>query len=92
VLCGNDLLAIGMMRPMREAGLAMPRGVSVIGFDDMPTSAYLSPAPTTASLDFAGPGRTCFAMLRAEASVAAGAQLPPQLIVRESVAKRRRRR
>jgi len=92
VLCGNDDLAIGVMRAMGEAGLSIPRDVSVVGFDDMPTSAYLSPALTTVRLDFAGLGRACFAMLRAEASVAAGAQLPPQLIVRESAAKPRRRR
>ena len=42
-----DLLAIGAMRALQDAGLRVPEDVSVIGFDDLPLAAYVSPALTT---------------------------------------------
>lgn len=35
VFCANDLLAIGVMRSLRDAGLAIPDDLSVIGYDDI---------------------------------------------------------
>ncbi len=92
VLCGNDDLALGVMRAMREAGRAIPREVSIVGFDDTPSSAYLTPALTTVRLDFIGLGRACFALLSGGPTAAPGPQLPPQLVIRESAAKPRRGR
>ena len=57
ILAGNDELAIGVLRAMYEAGRAIPGDVSVIGFDDAPQSAYLTPALTTVRQDFTGLGR-----------------------------------
>jgi DNA-binding LacI/PurR family transcriptional regulator len=86
VLCGNDDLALGMIRAMREAGLAVPGQVSVVGFDDIPQSAYYSPALTTVRLDFTELGRASFAKLREQigAGPAAWPEPRPELIVRES--------
>jgi DNA-binding LacI/PurR family transcriptional regulator len=64
VLCGNDDLAIGVIRAMHEAGRAIPDSVSVAGFDDMPQSEFLTPALTTVRLDFIELGRACVALLR----------------------------
>lgn len=47
VFCGNDILAIGAMRAVRESGLKVPDDVSICGFDDMDVSAYIEPALTT---------------------------------------------
>jgi DNA-binding LacI/PurR family transcriptional regulator len=63
VLCGNDDLAVGVMRAMAEAGRDIPGQVSVVGFDDTPNSAYLTPALTSVRLDFVGLGRAAFALL-----------------------------
>ena len=63
VLCGNDDLALGVLHAMREAGRVVPDSVSVVGFDDMPQSAFYAPALTTVRLDFVGLGRDCFALL-----------------------------
>lgn len=88
VLCGNDDLAIGVMRAMREAGRPVPGSVSIVGFDDIPSAAYLSPALTTIRLDFVGVGRACFALLHRlvepDAATETGPVLDPELIARES--------
>jgi LacI family transcriptional regulator len=47
VLAGNDLLALGCIDVLREAGLDCPRDVSVAGFNDMHWSARFSPPLTT---------------------------------------------
>jgi DNA-binding LacI/PurR family transcriptional regulator len=43
----NDISAIGSMRAFREAGLHVPEDVSVVGFDDIQSAAYVSPGLTT---------------------------------------------
>jgi DNA-binding LacI/PurR family transcriptional regulator len=88
VLCGNDDLALGLMRAMHEAGRAIPEQVSVIGFDDIPLSEFLTPALTTVRMDFTELGRASFAKLSSLVDPRAlTAKTPwpePELIVRES--------
>ena len=43
----NDIIAIACIRAMKETGIAIPRDVSIIGFDDMPYSRVVSPKLTT---------------------------------------------
>ncbi|MGW2326884.1 LacI family DNA-binding transcriptional regulator [Streptomyces sp. NPDC001700] len=52
VFAANDDMAIGVMRGLSEAGRAVPDQVSVVGYDDIPSAAYLSPPLTTVSQDF----------------------------------------
>ncbi|MEO1202744.1 MAG: LacI family DNA-binding transcriptional regulator [Pseudomonadota bacterium] len=47
VFAVTDLLAIGAMRALQDAGLSVPDDVSVVGFDDVPLAAYVSPPLTT---------------------------------------------
>jgi DNA-binding LacI/PurR family transcriptional regulator len=47
VFCYNDLTAIGLLRAARQAGLVVPRDLAVVGFDDIPFAAYVSPSLTT---------------------------------------------
>ncbi|MFD7509826.1 LacI family DNA-binding transcriptional regulator [Streptomyces sp. NPDC059853] len=88
VLCGNDDLALGVLRALREAGREVPRDISVAGFDDAPHAAYLTPALTTVRLDFTGLGRACFALLHGLLEegepITPHSVAPPELIVRES--------
>jgi DNA-binding LacI/PurR family transcriptional regulator len=88
VLCGNDDLALGVLRAVREAGRDVPAEVSVVGFDDVPQAAFYTPALTTVRQDFVGLGRDCFALLQGVLDPLAPARVPvvaaPELIVRES--------
>jgi DNA-binding LacI/PurR family transcriptional regulator len=43
----NDISAMGAIRALREAGLRIPGDVSVVGFDDIQSAAYLTPGLTT---------------------------------------------
>lgn len=90
VLCGNDDIAAGVMRAMREAGRAIPQEVSIIGFDDIGVSPFLTPSLTTVRLDFTGLALSCLAMLCAQtgtgAIVPSAEQIKPQLVIRESAA------
>ena len=47
IFAGTDLIAIGAMRALRDAGQRVPEEISVVGFDDMPLAAYVSPGLTT---------------------------------------------
>jgi LacI family transcriptional regulator len=47
VFACNDLMAIGALRALRNHNLRVPEDISVIGFDDIPTSGEVTPALTT---------------------------------------------
>ena len=49
VFAANDASALGVMEAAREAGLHIPEDLSVVGFDNIPESAYFYPALTTIS-------------------------------------------
>jgi len=43
----NDLIAIGAMKALKDAGYHIPDDVSIVGFDDLPSCEYMSPPLTT---------------------------------------------
>jgi DNA-binding LacI/PurR family transcriptional regulator len=47
IVCFNDMMAIGVVKALREAGKHVPNDCSVVGFDDIPFAAYTYPALTT---------------------------------------------
>lgn len=51
VFCFNDLLALGALRTLADAGLSAPDDVAVVGFDDIEDGRYHSPSLTTISPD-----------------------------------------
>jgi DNA-binding LacI/PurR family transcriptional regulator len=51
VFCFNDLLAIGALRALREAGRRVPEDVAVVGFDNVEECLYTDPALTSIAPD-----------------------------------------
>jgi LacI family transcriptional regulator len=47
VFCANDLMAIGAIDALREAGLDVPKDVAVAGFDDVDAATIVHPPLTT---------------------------------------------
>jgi LacI family transcriptional regulator len=47
LVCTNDYIATGAMIEAKELGLAIPRDLSIVGFDDTDMSAHLDPPLTT---------------------------------------------
>jgi DNA-binding LacI/PurR family transcriptional regulator len=94
VLCFSDAIAAGVLQVAAELGIRVPRELSVVGFDDNPLAAQVSPALTTVRQDLAAKGRAAAAALtdaigHARAGtppVAEHVVLPTELIVRESTA------
>ncbi|MFN2243975.1 MAG: LacI family DNA-binding transcriptional regulator, partial [Anaerolineae bacterium] len=47
IFAASDIMALGALKVIREAGLQVPKDVALVGFDDMPIAAALQPALTT---------------------------------------------
>ncbi len=47
IFAANDQTAYGAMLALHRRGLKVPEDVSVVGFDDLPTSAFMIPPLTT---------------------------------------------
>ncbi len=52
IFAGNDQMAIGAINALKDLGIQVPGDVSVIGFDDIAISRYITPALTTVRSDF----------------------------------------
>lgn len=86
VFVSNDQMAVGVMHALAERGRSVPNDVSVVGFDDVPEAAYLSPPLTTLRQDFESVGRdlltTLLARINGDQSVLP--QSVPEFIERSS--------
>lgn len=51
IFCYSDLLAMGAMRAVFDAGLRVPQDVAIIGIDDLEEGRYSRPTLSTVSLD-----------------------------------------
>ena len=57
IICGNDHIALGVLREAEELGIAIPGELSVTGFDDLAIAKEMRPALTTMRVDTAEIGR-----------------------------------
>jgi DNA-binding LacI/PurR family transcriptional regulator len=86
----SDLIALGAIRRLREAGLRVPDDVSVVGYDDLPVADYVEPALTTVHQPMREVGALAAGLvldqLAGGAAPAPGARLlPTVLVARQSV-------
>ncbi len=59
----NDIMALGAMRAILDAGLRVPEDIAVVGYDDMRFSAFTNPALTTVRAPEVEQGRIAGEML-----------------------------
>ncbi|MEU0212020.1 LacI family DNA-binding transcriptional regulator [Streptomyces canus] len=91
VFAANDDMAVGLIRALLEAGLRVPEDVSVVGFDDIPVSAYVTPPLTTVRQPFDAVAREGLRLLvqaieKPDAEPVPASDPPVELVVRASTA------
>ncbi len=95
VLCGSDVIAIGVMKAIHDRGLDIPGDISVIGFDDIEFSSFVQPALTTVYQPAAEIGQLAMQMmldLYAGKSIEYPVKMRHELRIRESCGPRRQAR
>jgi LacI family transcriptional regulator, repressor for deo operon, udp, cdd, tsx, nupC, and nupG len=65
VVCYNDLTAIGVIDAARRAGLALPRDLAIVGFDDIAFAQYCDPPLTTVAQPIGELGRRAIELMLA---------------------------
>jgi LacI family transcriptional regulator len=89
LFCLSDLMALGALKACAEAGVAVPRQLSIVGCDDIETARLVTPALTTVAVPArelgARAARMLIRLLRGE-TVPPAKPLPVRLVVRGSTA------
>lgn len=64
ILCSNDLMALGAVRVLHRNGIALPAGLSLVGFDDIQLAEFVTPPLTTIRLSRKALARAAVEALR----------------------------
>ncbi len=82
----SDTAAMAFIRAFREAGFDIPKAVSVVGYNDIPSAAYFSPPVTTIRQDIYQAGRLLVSnlMQMLDGLPAKSSTIKTELIVRET--------
>ena len=90
IFAGNDLQALGVYQAAREARLHIPEDLSVVGFDDLPVTQWVSPPMTTIRQPLVrmaeAAAEMVLALSRGEVPAQTRIELSTELVVRESTA------
>jgi LacI family transcriptional regulator len=90
IFAANDSMAVGVLAALAEQGIAVPREMTVVGFDDIPIAHYVAPPLTTIAVDTAELGRRAFLLVREALGKARHTprqeKIPTRLVVRKSSA------
>lgn len=91
IFAANDAMAVGALSALRQAGIAVPSGMAVVGFDDIPVARFLNPPLTSVRVGIAALGSRAVALVLAqlaERSLPEGVPrrdvLPAVVVVRDS--------
>jgi DNA-binding LacI/PurR family transcriptional regulator len=88
VFVASDLMAVGALRALRDAGRRVPADVSVVGYDDIEMAQHTEPPLTTVRQPIVDQARTMAELLLTQIGGDAAADpviLPTELVERESV-------
>jgi LacI family transcriptional regulator len=92
VFAASDLMAIGAVRAVAEAGLRVPEDLSIVGFDDIQLASHVNPPLTTLRQDKPGLGAAAgdalVALIAGDPDRPPLRMLPVELVVRGSTAGR----
>jgi DNA-binding LacI/PurR family transcriptional regulator len=90
IFCCSDLIAMGAIIALEEAGINVPNDISIIGVDDLPFSLLVRPALTTIRVPREELGRTAFAaldhLLKLKRHKGARYVVETELVIRKSTA------
>ncbi|NMH58508.1 LacI family DNA-binding transcriptional regulator [Alteromonas ponticola] len=86
IFCASDLIAIGVLRALRKTSLRIPEDIAVVGYDNIPVSAFTSPALTTVQQNTKKAGELLVeTLLKAiNKEDVADYLMPAELIIRQS--------
>jgi DNA-binding LacI/PurR family transcriptional regulator len=86
VFVANDLMAIGALQSLRQAGRRVPDDVAVVGFDDIEAAKYTEPPLTTLRHPVTEQATAMVRLLMSlfEGEPADPVILPTELVIRES--------
>jgi len=89
VFAANDMMAIGCLGALAEAGLAVPEDISIVGFDDIPIARYVAPALSTIRVPIAAMGAAALDALAKvlespQTAASRSTVLPVELVLRRS--------
>jgi LacI family transcriptional regulator len=88
VFAANDEMAFGAIDAVNSRGLKVPGDISVIGFDDIPTSGYVFPKLTTIRQPFGAIAARAVAelvdLIQGREPAAARIAFPTELVIRNS--------
>lgn len=88
LFAGNDTIAVGAISALREAGLSVPGDVAIVGFDDLPIAAHISPKLTTVTTQAVSQGEqaalAAIDLLKGLPVGQRNCNLSLQIIIRES--------
>jgi DNA-binding LacI/PurR family transcriptional regulator len=92
IFAATDLLAIGAMRALQDAGRRVPEEVSIVGFDDVPLASHVTPGLTTVQQNAQEAGE---GLVKAIVALIRGGRIEstlmaPHLVVRQSCGARLR--
>jgi LacI family transcriptional regulator len=84
----NDTMATGALRALHEAKINVPNDISIIGFNDLPTSKYLIPPLSTIRVHMSYMAVTAIELLleriNKERVIAKKVLIPSELVIRKS--------
>lgn len=93
VVAYNDLIAVGAMDAIKQAGFSVPGDISVIGFDDIPLTAEMNPPLSTIHVPKETMGtiaaRRLMEIIKKGEDIPHKVLIPGRLLVRASTAKAR---
>ncbi|WP_293646846.1 substrate-binding domain-containing protein, partial [Sphingopyxis sp. RIFCSPHIGHO2_12_FULL_65_19] len=83
IFAASDMLALGVLQGLKDAGRRVPQDVALIGFDGIRAGTLADPALTTLEPDLDAAGEALVAMaLEDDERTRSGTRIPVHLVVR----------